>query len=233
MNKTHKYILFGLCILLIFQHVIPGLNQVDIFDGRISFRQNVFIGGVILLFLEFFESEMEKLKNMSYKILADNLGSSITGSRVDTESVGPWISYRLGGLLVPIFGIVMAGREGTLITHHLSAREKEGGVNIQGKAEEVEKDELPPDVKELVEREELPEPIYLVTAPSEVKKQNQTYIKREDIWKDIQQLENEREMMEKQRMKDTERIVKFRDNINQSKTEGELQRMKEKMGFEE
>lgn len=233
MKRSHKYIFFGLTAILFTKHLIPYLKDFPMFAGYMTMRTNVLLGMFLFIGIELADAESGNFKNKSYKILADNLGSTITSSKADNETIGEWTAIRLGGFLIPVFGVVMAGREGTLITHRLAVDEKEGGDYIQCKAKQTPKDSLPREIKNLVEEKSMPEPYYFGTAPAEVEKQNQSYINRENLWKDIKTLENRRDELHEELQNTSRSVMDLKKDLSTGADKGEIQRLKEKMNSNE
>lgn len=227
MKKLHKYIIFILLAVLFMKHTIPYLQDIPIFQGYMTMRTNVFFSMIFFLLIEMLDAEWGKWKHESDKILADNIGSSITSSKKDNETAGPWTAFRLGGLMA--VGMAVAGKEGTLITHRLAIKEKEGGVMVEGKAEQFEKEELPPDVKEMVDKKDLPEPYYFTTTPPEVERQSQTYITKKSLWKSIQKLKNRKVDLVEDIQEISREAVNFKQDISQNKTKGAIKKLEEKV----
>ncbi len=226
MKRSHKYIVFTLLAVLFLKHMIPYLQDVEIFYGFTTIRTNVFWAIIFFLSIEMLDAEWGKWKHESDKIMADNIGSSITSSKKDVESLGSWIAFRLGGLMA--VGMAVQGREGTLLTHKSAVKEKEGGVMVEGKAEEYLKEELPPILKKLVDRKNLPSPIYLTTAPNNVERNNEIYIKQREYWMDINKMRDARRELQSELEEDARNVKDLKTDLG-GKQKGELQRLKEKL----
>lgn len=162
-----KAILIGFALFLIFGTLWWGESEhwpsfLEGANNEKTYKSGPIAGTVILVTMYLAAQTMGNLKGKTNRWVAHNRAFLVNrNDGVFRSNDGHWIGRLVGGINVPGIGLSLRGSEGTLLLPHRSVREFGDNAIALCDVKRVRYARLPPELRELVDDENLPSPYWV------------------------------------------------------------------------
>lgn len=198
--------------------------------GYVTMKAEPLYGIFIFLSAALSAAMWDRWKYNTVQFVAHGLSGSFY--KGDSARVGNWFVTSLGGIDIPNFND--KGREETVIVPMPSIRYMGDNVVSNVVPKKVDLDQVPRMAKEYIEDNDLPtDNIKLGTIPARIEESNKTLPEYQKEWEDLNEIINFKESALREVMKDSNKIVEWREDVSGSKSMGKIQRKIEKLKGDE